>query len=284
MATESDRSETRTPDATGATSSRPGRRYLAAGRNFVTSSAFWSRRRRDRRFRIVPFDALEVANWAALAVTAGLLLAIMLDPHLYAWQKTLPAGLVGFFRILTDLGRSHWILISTGIYFLTCLLLDASTLPARTRMRRAVRATAAGYVFLAVAASGIIANLIKLLVGRARPKLFEDAGSYAFNWFAGDSDWASFPSGHATTAMAFGVALALLFPRLRWAFLSLGFWIAFSRMVVRAHYPSDVLAGCLLGGLTAWLLARALAQRRFVFGFDAEGRLHRRSGLSGRLM
>ena len=33
----------------------------------------------------------------------------------------------------------------------------------------------------------------------------------------------------------------------------------------------------------AWLFARALAQRRLIFGFDAEGRLVRRKGVSGRL-
>jgi len=83
--------------------------------------------------------------------------------------------------------------------------------------------------------------------------------------------------------MAFGVALALLFPRLRWLFLCLGLWIAVSRLFVRAHYPSDVLAGCLIGGAAAWLLARWLAQRRLVFGFDDGGRLVRRPGASGRL-
>ena len=126
-------------------------------------------------------------------------------------------------------------------------------------------------------------NVIKVIFGRARPKLFEDAGSYSFDFWARDSDYASFPSGHATTAMAFGVALALLFPRLRWVFLCIGMWIAISRMFVRAHYPSDVLAGCLIGGAAAWLLARWLAQRRLVFGFDDGGRLVRRPGASGRL-
>ncbi len=48
--------------------------------------------------------------------------------------------------------------------------------------------------------------------------------------------------------MAFGVALALLFPRLFWVFLCLGFWIAASRPFIGVHYPSDMLAGGLLGG------------------------------------
>jgi undecaprenyl-diphosphatase len=83
--------------------------------------------------------------------------------------------------------------------------------------------------------------------------------------------------------MAFGVALALLFPRLRWLFLCLGFWIAASRAFVGAHYPSDVLAGGLLGVLTSWLLARVLARYRLIFGFAGDGSLVRRKGASGRL-
>jgi len=83
--------------------------------------------------------------------------------------------------------------------------------------------------------------------------------------------------------MALGVALALLFTRLRWVFLSLGFWIAVSRLFIGVHYPSDVLAGGLLGGLTAWLIARALAQRRLLFDFNGKGRLIRRQSASARL-
>ena len=253
------------------------RRNVAAGRNFTV------RRRRDLRFRLIPFDFFQTANGVALTLTVCALLAVLLDPHLVAWQATLPPGLVGFFGVVTDFGRSNWILISTGVFFLVTLVMDATALSPRRRARRALRAITAGYVFLAVAGSGILANIIKIIFGRARPKLFEDAGSYSFDFGAADSDYASFPSGHATTAMSLGVALALLFPRLRWVFLCAGFWIAISRMIVRAHYPTDVLAGCLLGALAAWLLARWLAQRRLVFGFDSAGRLFRRTGASGRL-
>ena len=118
---------------------------------------------------------------------------------------------------------------------------------ARARKRTA-RSLAAFYVFASVASSGIIANLAKYVIGRARPKHFYDAGDFSFDFWSGDAGWASFPSGHATTAMALGLALALLFPRLRWVFLSLCFWIAMSRLFLAAHYPSDVLAGGLLGG------------------------------------
>jgi len=163
------------------------------------------------------------------------------------------------------------------------LSLDAGMYRSRVRARRTVRSFAAFYVFASVAIAGIIANLSKNVIGRARPKLYAEQGDFSFHFLSFNADWASFPSGHATTAMALGLALALLFPRFRWVFLTLGFWIAVSRLFVGAHYPSDVLGGAVLGGVTAWLLARFFAQRRLLFKFDDDGGLIRRRTVSGRL-
>jgi undecaprenyl-diphosphatase len=261
--------------------SRVGRAFQ---RNLSLSRSLAVRRRRDVRFQILPYDFFQLVNGAVLFLTALALSAVLLDPYLTVWHGRLPSPLVDAFHVVTRFGQSDWILISTGIFFILMLFLDASTMATRLRARRAVRALAAGYVFVSVAVSGIVANLCKYGIGRARPRYFDETGSLSFDFWSGDASWASFPSGHATTGMALGVALALLFPRLRWVFLCLGFWIAVSRLFTRAHYPSDVLAGCALGGIAAWLIARALARHRLVFGFDNAGRLTRRRGASGRLL
>lgn len=69
----------------------------------------------------------------------------------------------------------------------------------------------------------------------------------------------SLPSGHAATSFAGAVVLTYLFPRSApYAFL-LAAAIAFSRVYVGVHYPSDVLAGAALG---AWVgLAGVLVVR-----------------------
>ena len=251
--------------------------------NVAQSRALMVHRRRDLRFRVLPYSGVQLLNFGAVIATVLGVTAVMLDPYVTVWHAHLPPQLIDLFRTVTRFGKSDWILISTGMFFLVMLAIDASTIRPRLRARRAMRTLAAGYVFAAVAVAGIIANLSKNIIGRARPKLFDETGALSFDFFAGDSSWASFPSGHATTAMALGVALALLFPRLRWIFLCLCFWIAVSRLFVGAHYPSDVIAGGMLGGVTAWLMARALARRRLLFEFSSEGSLARRKGASGRL-
>jgi undecaprenyl-diphosphatase len=260
------------------------RPFLATVRRNIKSSVrFLAHRRRDKRFAIQPYDAFQLANGLAVAATAFVLLVVLVDPYLPLWPATLPQPVLDFFRFFTQFGKADWILIGTGLAVVIALLIDADALQPRARVRQALRVFAAAYVFLAVAISGIIANLSKYVIGRARPKLFAENGTFAFDFWSWEADWASIPSGHATTGMAFGVALALLFPRLFWVFLCLGFWIAASRPFIGVHYPSDMLAGGLLGGVTAWLLARAFARLRLIFGFAADGSLIRRKGASGRL-
>jgi membrane-associated phospholipid phosphatase len=258
-------------------------RHIGLTTNLSLSRRLIARRRRDLRFRVFPYDRLQVANGGAVLLTLLFALVFVFDPLLVAWQAALPDRVVAVFGSVTRFGKSDWILIGTGLFVILMLVLDASELRPRLRIRRFLRTLAAFYVFASVASSGIVANLCKYAIGRARPKLFPETGSVSFDFWSGDASWASFPSGHATTAMALGVSLALLFPRLRWVFLCLGFWIAASRLFILQHYPSDMFAGCLLGGASAWVMARALARHRLIFGLDPSGRLVRRDGASGRL-
>ncbi|MBI1758695.1 MAG: phosphatase PAP2 family protein [Actinobacteria bacterium] len=81
----------------------------------------------------------------------------------------------------------------------------------------------------------------------------------------------SFPSDHATAAGAAALGLLLVSRRLGAIATAAAVLMAASRVYIAAHYPSDVLAGLLLGGLVA-LALYALAVRVLARLVAAAGR------------
>jgi membrane-associated phospholipid phosphatase len=111
----------------------------------------------------------------------------------------------------------------------------------------------------AVIGSGILVQVIKHLVGRARPRLTLPPWEHFGPSF--DNDLHSFPSGHTTTSFALAAVLAARFPRQAWIFYSLASLVGLGRLVSGSHYPSDVLAGVILGLAVGWALADAAKRR-----------------------
>jgi membrane-associated phospholipid phosphatase len=145
--------------------------------------------------------------------------------------------------------------------------------PALTRMSQRVLAALAlrlGFLFLAIGVTGLVVTVIKRIVGRARPMIAGD-DVFLYKFFLWRVEYASFPSGHATTAFAVAVAFGVLWPRLRLLLWTYAVMIALSRVIVTAHHPSDVLAGAIAGVVGALLVRDYLAARRLGFSVLPDG-------------
>ena len=105
-------------------------------------------------------------------------------------------------------------------------------------------------IFGSILLASLISTILKYSIDRPRPFI-----TYTFIEKVTSGGSPSFPSGHSTDAFALAAALSLAFPR--WYVLIPSFlWalaIGFSRINLGVHYPSDVLAGALIGVGSAYL-------------------------------
>jgi undecaprenyl-diphosphatase len=103
-------------------------------------------------------------------------------------------------------------------------------------------------LLLALGLAGLVTDaIIKPVIGRVRP--FVDHVEY--REIGVRPDTASFPSGHAATSAAGALALARIWPAAAIPAWTLAAIIAISRVALGVHFPSDVIAGFVLGALLA---------------------------------
>ena len=99
---------------------------------------------------------------------------------------------------------------------------------------------------------GVNDLVVKPLVDRARPFRVQAVAARVIQQPPPNTP--SFPSGHTATSIAGALALARIWPAARWLLGGLAALIALSRVYVGVHYPSDILAGAVLGVALAWLV------------------------------
>ncbi|HZP92391.1 MAG TPA: phosphatase PAP2 family protein [Burkholderiales bacterium] len=104
---------------------------------------------------------------------------------------------------------------------------------------------------LHMAAAGLAGTAVYkwLKAKTSRPRPYQVNRAIACN--AVPLDQFSFPSGHTLHAVAFSTVLLAYYPGLAWLALPFTFLVAVSRLVLGLHYPSDVLAGILIGATVA---------------------------------
>jgi len=107
------------------------------------------------------------------------------------------------------------------------------------------------FICLSCSIAIIVGAGLKFLLGRCRPIMLFEQNRYGMEFFSSKWKFNSTPSGHTLRAFSILTALSLLYRRFTPLFLSLAVLIGASRVVVTAHYPSDVLFGAFIGIFSA---------------------------------
>jgi membrane-associated phospholipid phosphatase len=186
--------------------------------------------------------------WAALAI--ALALAFLIDGLVMEAVAPLHGSSLAEF-----LGNTvRWVGIG---YAQVAALLLLIVVGALFRLRAL---PAGAWALLSFAASGIAATILKVLVHRPRP--WSEALPANWSEYLHNSEFHSFPSGESTTTFAIAAMLAWWYPAWRLPLFTVAAVVAVARVLVGSHYPSDVVAGALLGIAVAQLLIRSAERKR----------------------
>ena len=96
-----------------------------------------------------------------------------------------------------------------------------------------------------------VLHVIKLVLGRRRPRDDMEMGLYGFMPLAFNLDYNSFPSGHALTICCVAVIFTCVWPMLWPLWFAIAAVLAVTRALLTAHFLSDVLIGAGIGLIAA---------------------------------
>jgi membrane-associated phospholipid phosphatase len=218
------------------------------------------------------FGSLGVRVLAAIVVIAMTMVA--LDALAIGQVPALPHWLVAAFRWVTDFGKSPWFLYPISFMLLLLAVLASPALSAMSRGVLAAIAVRLGFLFVAIALPGLVFTIVKRLIGRARPLVGGSIDPFVYHPLGWNVEYASLPSGHAVDAFAAAAAIGALWPKTRPWMWTYAVVIAVSRVVLTAHFPSDVLAGAIVAFAGVALVRAWFASRRLAFAFGQDGRIH----------
>ncbi|HMS86471.1 MAG TPA: phosphatase PAP2 family protein [Nitrospira sp.] len=160
---------------------------------------------------------------------------------------------ISWMAFTSNLG--DWIGQGWRLAFLSILLLALAWALERPTIKNAAIQT-----MIAHAIAALLANVLKHLIGRPRPK-FVHSGDWQMS-FSFVSGLDSFPSGHSTATFAIATVLAKRFPVMSPLCLAIALFVGISRVLRGSHFPTDVMGGAVIGILSGFVAAAPLRQWR----------------------
>jgi membrane-associated phospholipid phosphatase len=211
-----------------------------------------------------------VVTTAVIAAMLIVALMIWFDAQEIALMPPRGTASLWPFRILTDFGKDNYVVALLAVLLLV-VVLAAPALHGPARRRLLAIGLRLQFVLLAVSVPLVAGELVKWTAGRGRPFVGGQANPFNFAPFAGTEAHASFPSAHSITAFALAFAIAAVWPRMRGLMIAYALMIAFTRLVLLAHHPSDVVAGATIGIIGVMCVRYWFAARGLGFSISSGG-------------
>ncbi len=191
-----------------------------------------------------------------VAATCFLLMLWVDVPLAHVMHSYAETHFVGVFAVITTLGNSAiWYGIALG--GMATAYLKARKNPAVHGDLLRKRQRAWLFLIVSLALSGLLVNAIKLIVGRGRPSDLFAKGEPAYYPLSSITESWSFPSGHTQSIWGAMIALSWIYPPARPLCFVIALLVSASRVIVGAHYASDVVAGAFFGIAVAYVVRDA---------------------------
>lgn len=194
--------------------------------------------------------------WFLASVVVSVPIGLWVDrPIERAFHDAFGAGALAALNTLTDAGLAGWWFAVAILGWLFCRGMVALALDGGAAPRWRTYARSFLYMLTALLVGGALVQILKFVFGRYRPKLWFTDGLYGLaifhNQYIPFSHTDSFPSGHSQAIFTAMTAMAVIYPAGRRFFFGLAVSVAISRVLLGLHFPSDILAGSVLGVVSA---------------------------------
>jgi len=211
------------------------------------------------------FKNIRIELLVLLIISLNVFISFNLDLGLYNYFKDFNKSLNSvylkeFFVDITRLGSSSWYFAISIIGFGVVYLNNRLDFIKIEKQKNISNFFISSFFYILVV--GIVTQVLKHIVGRPRPNHTNFEDSLGFNFFTFDSNFHSFPSGHSSTIFIVCFILVATFPKLKYFFYFLASVIALSRVVVGAHFFTDIVAGAILA-LISFKIINTILEKKY---------------------
>jgi membrane-associated phospholipid phosphatase len=183
--------------------------------------------------------------WLGLLFLAAALLCLIVDRRVahYCRERLAKPGFQLALKITDWAKGGPWIAGAALVYVAALTWIETIE---ETPAVRVVSEYALALLVSFVGGS-VVLHVIKIFLGRRRPRDDFEHGLYGFRYFTWQLQYDSFPSGHSMTIFSVAVVLSAAFPMFTPLWLVVAFALSLTRAMLTAHFLADVMAGAAVG-------------------------------------